>query len=85
MTKYDIRIKRKALSKGQIERHKDFRGLRKHQGSSNNSGSLMRIILIVIAMILFIGMTILGIIKINEKPSLPELDDGAEVFDEFKN
>lgn len=85
MTKYDIRIKRKSLSKGQIERHKDFGGLKNYRNSSNNSGSLMRIILIIVTMILFIGMTIVGIIKINENPPLPELDDGTEVFDEFKN
>jgi hypothetical protein len=85
MTKYDIRIKRKALSKGQIKRHKYFRGLRNYHTSSDNSGSLIRIILIIVTMILFVGMTVFGIIKINQKPSVPELDDGTEVFDEFKN
>lgn len=85
MTKYDIKIKRRALSQGQIARHKDFRSLRKFKSSEDKSNGLVRIVLIIIAMILFIGMTIFGIIKIKEEKPLQNDSDGMEIFEEFNN
>ncbi|MEQ9288509.1 MAG: hypothetical protein RIG77_16435 [Cyclobacteriaceae bacterium] len=85
MTKYDIRIKRRALSKGQISRHKDFSRLRNfQQATQHKSSSLIRIILIAVAVSLLIGMTVLGILKVNEKKTIPQHDGGMEVFEEFK-
>ncbi len=85
MTKYDIRIKRKSLSQGQIARHKDFRSLRKFKDSGDKSNGLVRIVLIIIALVLFVGMTIFGINKITEEKPLQNDSDGMEIFEEFNN
>ncbi|MEQ6119310.1 hypothetical protein [Reichenbachiella sp. MALMAid0571] len=85
MTKYDIRIKRRALSQGQIARHKDFRSLRNFKDSEDKSSGMVRIVLIIIALVLFIGMTILGIIRIKEEKPLPESGSDMEIFEEFNH
>ncbi|MFY0651114.1 MAG: hypothetical protein JXQ96_03735 [Cyclobacteriaceae bacterium] len=84
MTKYDIRIKRQSLSKGQIARHKDFGSLRKFESKPAKSGGLIRIILIIIGVGLILGMTVIGILYLKKEKAIPQ-EDGMEVFDEFKD
>ena len=84
MTKYNIRLRRKALSQGQIERHKDFRSLRQFDTPQEKSSSITRIVLIVVAVLLLMIMIVLGVIRLRVgEPELKE-HDGFEVFEEFK-
>jgi hypothetical protein len=85
MTKYDIRIKRKALSKGQIARHKDFRSLHQYQQKQSKFGSWARIVLIAVALALIVGMAVLGVLRVKEKKADPVKNYDMELFEEFKN
>lgn len=86
MTKYDIRLRRKALSKGQIERHKDFKGLyHKEPDEQRKAGSWFRIIAIVLAVLAIGAMIFLGVERVNEKVPVPDEQDSIDVFDEFKS
>lgn len=84
MTKYNIRLRRKSLSQGQIERHKDFRSLRQFEISEKKPSSVPRIVLIVVAVLLLVLMVVLGVNKIMEAEPKDNKPDSMEVFDEFK-
>ena len=83
MTKYNIRLRRKALSKGQIERHMDFKGLYPKEPSEGKWSRWVRIIAIVIASLAIVAMLYAGVKRIQEKPDPIEYDD-TDIFDEFK-
>lgn len=67
MTRYDIRIRRKALTRGQIERHKDFRSIKAVARRSSGGGSLVKLVIILVSVILFLGMIIFGVGKLNKR------------------
>ncbi|MEO9965197.1 MAG: hypothetical protein ABJF11_05390 [Reichenbachiella sp.] len=84
MTKYDIRLRRKALSKGQIERHKDFKGLYHKESSDRRRGSgWFRILAIVLATLAIVAMVVAGVKRLQEK-RVPVEQDDTDIFDEFK-
>ena len=83
MTRYDIRLRRKALSKGQIERHMDFKGLYPKAPKEDKRGRWFRIIAIVLAALAIGAMMYAGIKRIQERPA-PEPQDEVDIFDEFK-
>lgn len=84
MTKYDIRLRRKALSKGQIERHKDFKGLyHKEPGEGRRGNGWFRILAIVLAALAIAAMMYAGAKRLQEKRTPVEQDD-TDIFDEFK-
>lgn len=83
MTKYDIRLRRKALSKGQIERHMDFKGLYPKEPKEEKKGSWFRIIAIVVAVLAIAAMMIAGVKRIQERPE-PVPQEDVDIFDEFK-
>lgn len=66
MTRYDIRIRRKALTRGQIERHKDFGGIKSVAERSSGQGSLVKLVVIIVSVLIFMGMIIFGIGKIKD-------------------
>lgn len=78
MTKYDIRVRRKGLTKGQIERHKDFRSIKSAAGQHRETGSLMKLIVLVVSVALLIGMVVFGYNKVKEKkqakPQTPAIE-----------
>lgn len=83
MTRYDIRLRRKALSKGQIERHMDFKGLYPKEPQEGKKGSWFRIIAIVLAALAIAAMMYAGVKRIQERPAAVPPDD-TDIFDEFK-
>ncbi|WP_420582412.1 hypothetical protein [Reichenbachiella sp.] len=83
MTRYDIRLRRKALSRGQIERHMDFKGLYPKTPKEDKLGRWFRIIAIVLAALAIGAMMYAGIKRIQERPA-PEPQDEVDIFDEFK-
>lgn len=85
MTKYDIRLRRKALSKGQIERHKDFKGLYHQEPEDRRrAGGWFRILAIVLAVVAIGTMIFLGVQRINQRTPEPKDKESIDVFDEFK-
>ena len=86
MTKYDIRLRRKSLTSGQIERHKDFKGLYKMDQVEKKS-SVYKIIAIVAGVLAIVAMIGFGVVKLNtEKEPEPIEDQKApDIFDEFKS
>ncbi|WP_422361330.1 hypothetical protein [Reichenbachiella sp.] len=83
MTRYDIRLRRKALSKGQIERHMDFKGLYPKEPKEGKKGRWFRILAIVLAALAIGAMMYSGIKRIQER-QVPESQDEVDIFDEFK-
>lgn len=84
MTKYDIRLRRKALSKGQIERHKDFKGLFHKESDERRKGSQwFRVLAIVLATLAFGAMIYAGVKRLQEK-RVPVEQDDTDIFEEFK-
>ncbi|MEP2024915.1 MAG: hypothetical protein ABJH98_16880 [Reichenbachiella sp.] len=83
MTRYDIRLRRKALSKGQIERHMDFKGLYPKEPKEGKKGRWIRIVAIVVAVLAIVAMMYAGVKRIQERPAPIEQDD-VDIFDEFK-
>ncbi len=85
MTKYSIKIRRNKLTKGRIESHKDFRALQQMSARNQSSGSVAKLIVIVIATIIFIAMIFFGIQKVGKSPVQQEPVEETDIFDEFKN
>lgn len=85
MTKYSIKIRRNKLTKGRIESHKDFKALQQMSTRKDNSGSITKLIVIVIAILMLIAMMFFGIQKVNEKSVEKEPIDTPDIYDEFKN
>lgn len=83
MTRYDIRLRRKALSKGQIERHMDFKGLYPQEPKEGKKAGWFRVVAIVFAVLAILAMMFAGIKKIQDKPK-PEPQEDVDIFDEFK-
>lgn len=84
MTKYDIRLRRKALSKGQIERHKDFKGLYHRAPDERRRGSgWFRVLAIVLALLAIAAMIYTGFKRVQERKAPVEQSD-TDIFDEFK-
>lgn len=84
MTKYDIRLRRKALTKGQIERHKNFNGLYSDK-STNAYQGWFKVIAIIAAVILLVGMVIFGVVRLSEDKTSPAGEESSsDIFDEFK-
>jgi len=83
MTRYDIRLRRKALSKGQIERHMDFKGLYPKEPKEGNRGRWFRIMAIVLASLAIAAMIYAGVKRIQDKPAPVQYDE-TDIFDEFK-
>lgn len=83
MTRYDIRLRRKALSKGQIERHMDFKGLYPKEPKEDKRSGWFRILAIVLAALAIGAMIYAGVKRIQQKPA-PEPQEDVDVFDEFK-
>jgi hypothetical protein len=87
MTKYDIRLRRKSLTSGQIERHKDFKSL---QGigiykQKKPSHVLIKILATVVGILILGGMIFFGVSKVwKKKDSVPKEVVQPDVFDEFK-
>ena len=82
MTKYDIKLRRKALTKGQIERHKNFKSMtgRKTELSGN---SWVKLALILFASVAIVVVIVMGIVKLSEPPP-PQKNVDQEIFEEFK-
>ncbi|SMD34039.1 hypothetical protein SAMN04488029_1807 [Reichenbachiella faecimaris] len=83
MTRYDIRLRRKALSKGQIQRHMDFKGLYPNEPKESGKGRWFRILAIVLAALAIGAMMYAGIKRIEERPA-PTQQEDVDIFDEFK-
>lgn len=66
MTKYDIRLRRKSLTSGQIGRHKDFKNLYRNETNVSKEEGRSKVIAIVIGVIIISGMIILGLLRINK-------------------
>lgn len=83
MTRYDIRLRRKALSKGQIERHMDFKGLYPKEPKEGKKARWFRILAIVLAALAIGAMMYAGVKRIRDKPK-PAPQEDVDIFDEFK-
>ena len=83
MTKYDIKLRRRALTKGQIERHKDFRGMVDMKHGESGGRSWVRLALILFATAAIASMIVFGILKVSTPPPAQENVD-QEIFKEFK-
>lgn len=85
MTKYDIRLRRKSLTSGQIGRHKDFRSLYKTETNVSSSERRSKLIVIVAALVIIIGMIIFGVMRIiSQESSIKQVEPTEDIFDEFK-
>lgn len=84
MTRYNIRLRRKALSKGQIERHMDFKGLyHKESNEGGRGGSWFRIFAIVVTVIAVAVMIYAGVKRVQER-NIPTDQNDIDIYDEFK-
>ncbi len=84
MTQYDIKLRRRALSKGQIERHKDFHRMINREPDEKGGRSWVRLALIIFAIAAIISMMVLGVARISKTPPPPKENVDQEIFDEFK-
>lgn len=85
MTRYDIRLRRKQMTKGQIEGFKDFNSLNQMVSREQKSNSIRKFILIITALLLVISMIVFGVMRVTEKKEVKE-DENVDqyIFDEFK-
>lgn len=83
MTRYDIRLRRKALSKGQIQRHMDFKGLYPKEPKEGSKSRWFRLLAIVLAALAIGAMMYAGVKRIQERPA-PVPQEDVDIFDEFK-
>lgn len=83
MTKYDIRFRRGSLSRGQIERYKDFKSLGNMERSAKSENSKARLLIIGFTVLVILFMVGFGIHDWyqNRNAHRPE---PADVFEEFK-
>jgi len=86
MTRYSIKIRRNKLTKGRIESHKDFKALQQMSVEKQHSGSLPKLLAMIVAILILIVMIIFGILKINDKSAdrVPT-EEIPDIYDEFKN
>lgn len=84
MTKYDIKFRRNALTKGRIERHKDFRSLQQMMPNQGEERSTKRLWIILFALVAIVGMIGLGIWRSTEVKEQQETTEPVDIFDEFK-
>ena len=66
MTKRDIRIRRGSFSKGQIERHKNFKKFSSLYEKEHNRGITQRLWVVIIAVVLVVGLVVIGYFKLQE-------------------
>lgn len=78
MTKHDVRIRRGSFSKGQIERHRDFKKFTGLYEKQQKKSFLSKLWVVVVAVVFVVAVAIIGYIKIsekrtnNEKPALEQ-------------
>ncbi|MCV9387949.1 hypothetical protein [Reichenbachiella ulvae] len=85
MTKYDIRLRREAVKKSQIEKHKDFRTLSDLVQQEKRSTSTRRLWILLVAAVLILGMMVVGTIRILNPPKQEQKENVDQmIFDEFK-
>ncbi|MCR9251888.1 MAG: hypothetical protein NXI20_15790 [bacterium] len=67
MTKHDVRIRRGSFSKGQIERHRDFKKFTGLYEKQQKKSFLSKLWVVVVAVVFVVAVAIIGYIKISEK------------------
>jgi flagellar biosynthesis/type III secretory pathway M-ring protein FliF/YscJ len=78
MTKHDVRIRRGSFSKGQIERHRDFKKFTGLYEKQQKKSFLSKLWVVVVAVVFVVAVAVIGYIKIsekrtnNEKPALEQ-------------
>ncbi len=79
MTKHDIRIRRGAFSKGQIERHKDFQKFSGLVERDRGGGFGQKFWVVLITVLFFLAIILFGYFKLKEdredrKFKVPEIE-----------
>lgn len=85
MTRYDIRLRRKQMTKGQIEGFKDFNSLNQMVSREQKSSSIRKFILVITALILVAAMIVFGVLRVTQKEEIKQEENVDQyIFDEFK-
>ena len=84
MTQYDIRLRRKSLTRGQIERHKNFKGLRGMGEDKKPTSNVLRVLVILASLVIIGGMVYFGYARITKEKAPASNEKYEDVFDEFK-
>ena len=77
MTKHDVRIRRGSFSKGQIERHRDFKKFSGMYEKQQKKSILGKLWVVVVAVIFVVIVSIMGYYKITskeEKKDIPAVE-----------
>ncbi len=86
MTKYDIRLRREAVKKSQIEKYKDFRSLSDLVQQEKRATSNRRLWILLVAAVLILGMMVVGTIRILNPPKQEQKENVDQlIFEEFKS
>jgi len=87
MTKHDIRIRRQSFSKGQIERHKDFKKFSGMYEKKRSKNSLSRFLLILFSIIMLLAVAYFGYFRVNEQQEKEKIEqqEVPTIWDEFEN
>lgn len=56
MTKHDFKVRRDLFRKGQIERHKDFNGFKKHYDGRRKKELKIKVAIFIGALVLFLAI-----------------------------
>lgn len=83
MTKYNIRLRRKSLTSGQIERHKDFRAAMGMRPVESRPTSNWRLVALLAGIVFVIIMIVFGITSRRDKKTNNTNPD-QEIYNEFK-
>jgi len=88
MTKHDIRIRRQSFSKGQIERHKDFKKFSGMYEKKRSKNSLSRFLLTLMAIIMLALIAYFGYFRVSEQQKQKKVEEQevpSTIWDEFEN
>ncbi|UXP33153.1 hypothetical protein N6H18_04190 [Reichenbachiella agarivorans] len=86
MTKYDIRLKREAVKKSQIDQHKDFKSLSNLIAQEKHAVANRKLWLLLISVFLLIAMVAGGVIKITQQEEKKKIENVDQLlFEEFEH
>ncbi|MFY0625352.1 MAG: hypothetical protein JXR07_03585 [Reichenbachiella sp.] len=83
MTRYDIKLRRRSLTQGQIVRHKDFQRLTRQFNATSRTSNRLKLLAAVFGLIAVLGAIAFGIQRVSEK-RIQNSNSEKEKFENFK-
>ncbi|MEP4533736.1 MAG: hypothetical protein ABJ004_11670 [Cyclobacteriaceae bacterium] len=69
MSRYNYRIKQRVFRQSDINRHQNFQDLEKRHAAHKRSANIMRLVLILVALVVLIGILVFAANADQKKPS----------------